>query len=279
MKYTDYIRAERLPTLWCPGCGYGQVMNSMVRAFEKAGLGLENTVIVSGVGCWGFVDSYLRVNAFHGTHGRALAFATGIKLANPQLDVIVVMGDGDGVTIGGNHFIHACRRNIDVTAIVCNNFNYGMTGGQYSGTTPEDAITATSRYGHIEPGLDICKLAEAAGAHYVARSISEDVERTANMIRDGIRKKGFSLIEAICPCPTYYGRNNQLRDPVELFRWVKDNSIPVEDAAGVSPGELKDKFVTGVLVDKTGVDYGARYLGIREKAMSAAAKEREGAGS
>ena len=170
MNCMDYLKTEKFPLFWCPGCGNGVVLGAIARAFAELDLTRENTVVVTGIGCWGKADDYVTTNSFHGTHGRALAFGTGIKLANPQLDVVVLMGDGDGVTIGGNHFIHAARRNVDVTAIVVNNLNYGMTGGQYSATTPETRITFTSRLGHIEQGFDICKLAEAAGAPFVARA-------------------------------------------------------------------------------------------------------------
>lgn len=259
MEPMDFIREDRLPTFWCAGCGYGQVMKSIVSAFAKFGATRENTVIVSGIGCWGHVDSYINTNAFHGTHGRALAFATGIKLTNPKLNVVVVMGDGDGVTIGGNHFIHACRRNIDVTAIVCNNYNYGMTGGQYSGTTPESSITSTSRFGHIEEGFDICKLAEVAGAPYVARSLSENVAQTANMITEGMERKGFSMIEVMSPCTTHFGRNNSLARPSELYRWLKKQTVPVQAMERMTPEQLEGKIAIGKLVDKSGVDYGTKY--------------------
>jgi 2-oxoglutarate ferredoxin oxidoreductase subunit beta len=259
MKYDEFIRKDRLPTFWCAGCGYGQVMNSITRAFEKAGVTLNNTVMVSGIGCWGHVDSFLKVNAFHGTHGRALAFATGIKLANPELNVVVVMGDGDGVTIGGNHFIHACRRNIDLTAILCNNYNYGMTGGQYSSTTPEHSITSTSPYGHIEPSFDICKLAEVSGAHYIARSISENVMQTADYIAEGMGRKGFSFIEVLTPCTTHYGRNNDMKNPAELYRWLKSTVVPVAVAANMTAEQLQNKSIVGKLSDRSGQDYGTRY--------------------
>ncbi|HZJ99753.1 MAG TPA: thiamine pyrophosphate-dependent enzyme [Tissierellaceae bacterium] len=254
-----YVREDRLPTFWCAGCGYGQVMKSILMSLEDTGATRENTVIVSGIGCWGHVDSYLNVNAFHGTHGRALAFATGIKLANPDLNVIVVMGDGDGVTIGGNHFIHASRRNLDVTAIVCNNYNYGMTGGQYSGTTPRDSITTTSRFGHIEDGFDICKLAEAAGAPYVGRSISESVGQTSKLITEGMKRKGFSMIEVIAPCTTHFGGNNDLGRPSELYKWLKDKTVPVKAFEKMTPEEQEGKIVIGKLVDRPELDYGTKY--------------------
>ncbi|MDR2180808.1 MAG: 2-oxoacid:ferredoxin oxidoreductase subunit beta [Synergistaceae bacterium] len=234
-------------------------MNSITRAFEKAGVTLNDTVLVSGIGCWGHVDSFLKVNAFHGTHGRALAFATGIKLANPELNVVVALGDGDGVTIGGNHFIHACRRNIDLTAILCNNYNYGMTGGQYSSTTPEHSITSTSPYGHIEPGFDICKLAEVSGARYIARSISENVTQTAEYIAEAMSKKGFSFVEVLTPCTTHYGRNNAMKHPPELYRWLKSTVVPAAAAAKMTEDQLRNKFIIGKLYDRPGQDYGTRY--------------------
>ncbi|HCJ58399.1 MAG TPA: 2-oxoacid:ferredoxin oxidoreductase subunit beta, partial [Clostridiaceae bacterium] len=197
IKYDDYLIKEKLPLFWCSGCGNGTVLGAILRAFATLELDKKNTVVVTGIGCWGKADDYISTNTFHGTHGRALSFATGIKLANPKLKVIALMGDGDGATIGGNHLIHTARRNVDITAIVVNNFNYGMTGGQYSGTTPEDSYTATSRYGHIEPGFDLCKLVEAAGAPYVARGSAYNVVQLEKLIRDGIEKKGFSFIEAI----------------------------------------------------------------------------------
>jgi 2-oxoglutarate ferredoxin oxidoreductase subunit beta len=245
-------------------------MNSMARALEKVNASLEKTVIVSGIGCWGHVDSYFKTNAFHGTHGRALAFATGIKLSNPELTVIVVMGDGDGATIGGNHLIHACRRNIDVTAIVCNNYNYGMTGGQYSGTTPEDSITTTSRLGHIEHGFDLSALAIVSGAPFVARTISENVLQNADLIAQAITKKGFSFIEVISPCTTHYGNNNNMRRPSELYRWIKSNAVPVAAAANLPPEKLVGKFTIGKLHEHEAIDYSTRYLEVQAKAKALA---------
>ncbi|MDR2156624.1 MAG: 2-oxoacid:ferredoxin oxidoreductase subunit beta [Clostridiales Family XIII bacterium] len=274
MRWDEYLKKERLPSFWCAGCGYGQVMRSLAMALEKTRAALENTVIVSGIGCWGHVDSWMKPNAFHGIHGRALAFATGIKLASPALNVIVVMGDGDGVTIGGNHFIHACRRNVGLTAVVCNNLNYGMTGGQYSGTTPEDSITSTSRYGHIEQSFDICRLAEAAGAHFIARSISENVVATADCIAEGMKRENFAVIEVMSPCTTHYGRNNNMRKPIEMYRRIKSLAVPVGTAAKLSSEQMEGKFVTGILLDRPGEDYFTRYQNnIKVKAQTAAKEE------
>ena len=268
MNYLDYLRTDKFPHFWCSGCGNGIVLCAIARAFEELDLTLENTVVATGIGCWGKADDYVRTNSFHGTHGRALAFATGIKLANPSLNVVVLMGDGDGITIGGNHFIHAARRNVDVTAILVNNFNYGMTGGQYSGTTPEERITTTSRYGHIEEGFDICAVAKAAGARYVARASTENPQQLKNLIRDGIKKQGFACIEAISPCPTHFGRNNGMRSPAALMRWVNENSVTPAQAVAMSEEELAGKLVMGLICDRPGEDYSTKYQHVIEKAQS-----------
>ena len=252
INYMDYLKTESFPLFWCGGCGNGTVLGAIVRSFAALGYTKEETVVVTGIGCWGKADDYVTTNSFHGTHGRALAFATGIKLANPSLNVIALMGDGDGVTIGGNHFIHAARRNVDLTAVLVNNFNYGMTGGQYSGTTPEDSITSTSRYGHIEAGFDICRLAEAAGAPFVARSSTDNPVLMEKLITEALNKKGFSFIEVIAPCPTHFGKNNGMRNAADLMNWAR---------------ELK--LTMGKIVDNKSEDYGARYQKIIE-----AAKER-----
>lgn len=267
MNCMDYLKTEKFPLFWCPGCGNGVVLGAIARAFAELDLTRENTVVVTGIGCWGKADDYVTTNSFHGTHGRALAFGTGIKLANPQLDVVVLMGDGDGVTIGGNHFIHAARRNVDVTAIVVNNLNYGMTGGQYSATTPETRITSTSRLGHIEQGFDICKLAEAAGAPFVARGTPFNPVQMKNLIRDGMRKKGFSMIEVIAPCPTHYGKNNGFKSAPEMLRWFDERSIGVEKARQMAPDELADKIVVGKMVDRESEDYGTKYRRIQQEAQ------------
>ena len=267
MNCMDYLKTEKFPLFWCPGCGNGVVLGAIARAFAELDLTRENTVVVTGIGCWGKSDDYVTTNSFHGTHGRALAFGSGIKLANPQLDVVVLMGDGDGVTIGGNHFIHAARRNVDVTAIVVNNLNYGMTGGQYSATTPETRITSTSRLGHIEQGFDICKLAEAAGAPFVARATPFNPVQMKNLIRDGMRKKGFSMIEVIAPCPTHYGKNNGFKSAPEMLRWFDERSIGVEKARQMAPDELADKIVVGKMVDRESEDYGTKYRRIQQEAQ------------
>jgi 2-oxoglutarate ferredoxin oxidoreductase subunit beta len=262
MKYEDYLMEERLPLFWCAGCGDGIVLGALLRAFAQLEMDPRETVVVTGIGCWGKADDYIRTNTFHGTHGRALAFATGIKLANPGLKVVVLMGDGDGATIGGNHLIHAARRNVDLTAIVVNNYNYGMTGGQYSGTTPENSYTATSRYGHIEPGFDLCRLVEAAGAPYVARGSVYNAAQLQKFIKEALQKKVFSFIEAVSPCPTHFGHLNGMKGAPEMLRRIRDNTISIEAAEKLSPEERDGKIILGRFADKAAADYSTKYQSI-----------------
>lgn len=265
VKAEDYLVKEKMPLFWCSGCGHGIVLGAIVRAFETLQLDKRNTVVVTGIGCWGKADDYIDTNTFHGTHGRAIGFATGIKLANPKLNVLALMGDGDGATIGGNHLIHAARRNVDITAIIVNNFTYGMTGGQYSGTTPETTYTSTSRYGHIEPGFDLCELVKASGAPYVARGNVHGVMQLQKLITDGIKKKGFSFVEAIAPCPTHYGRLNNMKSAPEMIHSIKNLSLSIKQAAEMSEEELEGKYVLGKFVDKDTVDYSTKYKLIQEQ--------------
>ncbi len=242
-----YYRQAGLPTIWCPGCGTGTVVNAMVRAIDKLGLNQDDVVIVTGIGCSGYLYNYLNFDGYHGTHGRALPAATGIKLANPRLKVIVPMGDGDCAAIGGNHFIHASRRNIDMTAIVVNNSIYGMTGGQYSPMTPRDSVAATAPYGHVEKALDICEVAKAAGATYVARGTTYHVRQLIDLIAAGIDHKGFSVIEVISQCPIQFGRRNRKGDAADMLRWYKENAVSVKAAAKMSREELAGRIVIGEL--------------------------------
>ena len=268
MTYRDYFRPNALPTPWCPGCGGGQVLQAIVRAFEQLQLDPSKTAVISGIGCFGKADSHLCTNGIHTAHGRALAYATGLKLTNPDLNVICVVGDGDGVTIGGNHFIHTARRNVDITVVMCNNLNYGMTGGQYSASTPSNAITATSRYGHIERPFDICQLAQVCGATYVARSTSEEVLTTARYVAEGIRHKGFSFIEAVAPCPIQFGKNNGMRSAPELLKWIKSKAITREKFEQLPEAKRAGRIVTGVFVnDNDTLDYGTHNRMLQEKAM------------
>ena len=242
-----YFREDHLPHIWCPGCGHGVLMRDVAQAVENLGLDQNKVVLVSGIGCSSRAAGYMDFNTMHTTHGRALAFATGIKMARPDLEVICIMGDGDASAIGGNHLIHAARRNINITAIIFNNNIYGMTGGQYSPTTPYGEKGTTAPYGNIDRSFDIPKIAEAAGATYTARGSAFDAVRTTKLIEEGIRHKGFSVIECASICPTYYGRKNKKGSVVDMYRWQKENSVSAEKAKTMTPEELKGKLVIGEL--------------------------------
>ncbi|MDZ7343266.1 MAG: 2-oxoacid:ferredoxin oxidoreductase subunit beta [candidate division KSB1 bacterium] len=259
MNYLSYLRQERLPLIWCSGCGNGIVLKAMLRAIDRIGLSKDEIVMVSGIGCSSRTPGYVDFNTVHTTHGRALAFATGIKMAKPELSVIVVSGDGDATAIGGNHFIHTARRNIDLTMIVYNNFIYGMTGGQYSPTTPTGSWGSTAPYGNLENPFDICGLAAAAGASYVARGTVYHVVQLDKLIEGAIRKKGFSIVEVMTPCPTYYGRHNDQRSAIKMMQWQVEHTISVTKAARLAPEALKNKIVTGVLVDRDKPEYVDQY--------------------
>ncbi len=257
--YKDYMLFDKLPHTWCAGCGHGIILQAVADTFAAMELDKHKIALVSGIGCFGRVDDYLDVNCMHMTHGRALPAATGLALANPELTVLAAMGDGDGTTIGGNHLIHAARRNVNVTAIIANNLNYGQTGGQYSGTTPLDSITSTSPYGHVEEGFDICRLAIAAGASFVARSILYNPIQLRSLIRQGIGVRGFSLIEVMDACPTHYGRLNKQGDGAKMMERMKNNSVSAEQASRMTEEELNGRMVTGVLWNRPREDYYTRY--------------------
>ncbi|MEP0815327.1 MAG: 2-oxoacid:ferredoxin oxidoreductase subunit beta [bacterium] len=270
-----YLRVENLPTIWCSGCGLGTDMRSIVKAFEQCELDADKTVLVSGIGCSSRMPSYVDTNCVHTTHGRALAFATGIKLARPDLTVVVVMGDGDASAIGGNHLIHACRRNLDMTAIVLNNSNYGMTSGQYSPLTPHGSIGTTAPYGNAEQSFDLCKLAQACGATYVARSTTFHFEMITKQVVKAIKHKGFSFIEVISQCPTYFGRFNLIGTPADMLIDQKEHSIRIERDDGTQQG-----IVIGEFHEDTELpEYCEVYDGVIAKAKEAkAAKEAAKAG-
>lgn len=263
LTYRDYLYEPMFPHMWCTGCGNGIVLQAIARALADLALPKNKVVIVTGIGCWGKADDYFSTSAFHGTHGRALAFATGIKAAKPDLKVIALMGDGDGATIGGNHLIHAARRNLDLTAVVVNNLNYGMTGGQYSATTPAGSKTSTCYLGNPEREMDLCKLVEAAGAVYVARSTVYHAAQLRSMIRAAIQKKGFSFVEAASACPTHWGRLNKMPTPVEMMKWFRDNAVPKQAYEKLSAHERAGKVPVGVFVDVDTPDFLERYEAIR----------------
>ncbi|MFH1216057.1 MAG: 2-oxoacid:ferredoxin oxidoreductase subunit beta [Pseudomonadota bacterium] len=263
----DYLRHDKkFPHVWCPGCGNGIVLGSLIRAIDKLDLDKDDLVLASGIGCSGRLPVYVDFNTLHTTHGRALTFATGIKLANPRLHVLAVMGDGDATAIGGNHFIHAARRNIDLTAIIINNQIYGMTGGQYSPTTPYGSFAATAQLGHIEQSFSIAELAVTAGASFVARGSVYHAKMLDKLLAQGIAKKGFSVIEVMSNCHTQFGRKNQMGDPVTMMRWFKENGVTKEKAENLSPEEMAGKFSIGVLVDRDLPNYTDEYQKIRDQA-------------
>jgi len=261
------LRADKLPHIWCPGCGHGILMRAVAQAIENKGLDKNKVCIVSGIGCSSRAAGYMDFNTLHTTHGRALAFATGIKLANPELQVIVISGDGDATAIGGNHFIHAARRNIGITCIVFNNSIYGMTGGQYSPLTPVNDLATTAPYGNIEKAFDLMKLADAAGATYVARVTTYHVREAIKVIEKGLSNKGFSLIEGISECPTYYGRKNKKGSAVQIMEWTRDNSIDVKKAKadGMSPEELRGKLLIGEFKNVVEPEYTNEYQKIIDR--------------
>jgi 2-oxoglutarate ferredoxin oxidoreductase subunit beta len=221
----EFLRSHRMPHIWCPGCGIGTTVNCFSRALLKSQLNLDKVAIVSGIGCSGRVAGYMDLDSFHTTHGRAIPFATGLKLARPDLTVVVYSGDGDLTGIGGNHFIHAARRNLDLKIICINNFIYGMTGGQVGPTTPVSALSTTSPYGCFEEPFNLPFLAESSGAVYVARWTVYHVRQLAHAMGEVLSKKGFSFLEIISPCPTLYQRRNRLGDGLEALKYYKEASV------------------------------------------------------
>jgi len=250
----NYLRPKKIfPSVWCAGCGNGVVMSALIRAIDRLGYSKDEVALVSGIGCTSRLPIYLDFSALHTTHGRALAFATGVKFAQPHMKVIVITGDGDCLAIGGNHFIHACRRNMDITAILINNHIYGMTGGQGSPTTPSAAFSTTTPYGNVEKHFEPCDLAQAAGASFVARTTAYHTPQMEKTIMAAIEHRGFSLVEVISNCHTYYGRLNRLGDAVSMLRMFKENSVTTAKAKNLSPEEMEGKYVIGTLYedDKT----------------------------
>lgn len=254
-----YFRPGRLPHIWCPGCGNGVVTGAMIKAIDKLGLDKNQTVIVSGIGCSSRASGYLDFYTVHSAHGRALPVATGIKLAEPKLKVIVITGDGDCTAIGGNHFIHAARRNIDITVILYNNNIYGMTGGQYSPLTPIHSKATTAPYGTIERSFNVSELAQAAGATFVARGTTYHSLPLTDIIAQAITHEGFSLVEAITGCPISFGRQNKMGGPVGLMNWQRDHAVTVEAAKKMNEEQLKDKFTIGVLYKAEAPEYTKEY--------------------
>ena len=241
-----YIRGGRLPHFFCPGCGCGQVLNTFLRAVEKTGFDLQRSVCIGGVGCTARIPVYLDCDVLHGVHGRTFAWATGIKLHRPEVPVVIFAGDGDAASIGGNHLIHAARRNLDVTVFVVNNFNFAMTGGQVAPMTPEGSVTMTTPYGSAEPEFDLCRLVAAAGGSYVARGSTTDLAGLGGLMVRAMRHRGFSLVEILSQCPTHYGRYALgSGDPMKTLEWMASRQISAAKAAGAGAEKLKGKYVLG----------------------------------
>jgi 2-oxoglutarate ferredoxin oxidoreductase subunit beta len=265
-----YLRHDKkFPHVWCGGCGIGILLGSLIRAIDHIGYTKDEVVLVSGIGCSGRLPVYVDFNTLHTTHGRALTFATGVKLAKPELKVIVIMGDGDATAIGGNHFIHAARRNLELTAVIVNNNIYGMTGGQYSPTTPYGQRATTAVYGSVEHSFNIAQLAVCAGAIFAARGTVYHVRQLDGLIEKALLKNGFSVVEVISQCHTHYGRLNKLGNHIEMMKGQRDNAVPVEKARKMSPEEMEGKFEIGILVDREAPSYLEEYNKVRQKAKEA----------
>jgi len=261
-----YLRSsKKFPHIWCAGCGIGIFMQSLLRVIDQKEYGKDDVVLISGIGCSGRLPVYVDFNTLHTTHGRALTFATGIKLAKPRLKVIAVMGDGDAIAIGGNHFIHAARRNVEIASFVINNQVYGMTGGQCSPTTPGGAITASSPYGNLEPDFNICRLAEAAGATFVGRATVYHTRLLEQLIGKALEKKGFAMVEVVAQCVTYAGRTFGPDSAVAMMKGQRDNAITVTRASKLSEAERQGKIEIGILVDKERPTYHEEYRKLLRK--------------
>lgn len=243
----ELLRTDRIPHIWCSGCGIGIVFGCLMAAIQKSGLPYNDVAVVSGIGCTGRLAGYIKLDSYHTTHGRAIPFATGLKLARPQGKVIVASGDGDLLAIGGNHFIHAARRNMDLTVICVNNLNYGMTGGQQAPSTPFGARTTTSPAGSPEEPFNFCALAAACGAVYVARWTALHIRLLTQTIGEAIAKRGFSFVEILAPCPTAFGRRNKIRSALDLLRFYHERAVVKHN---ISPSEAVMDFQGNLVVGK-----------------------------
>ncbi len=243
----ELLRTDRIPHIWCQGCGIGTVFGCVISAIKNSEVPLDDVSMVSGIGCTGRMAGYIKLDSFHTTHGRAIPFATGLKLARPQEHVLVCSGDGDLLAIGGNHFIHAARRNVDITIICVNNFNYGMTGGQLAPSTPFGARTTTSPIGCAEEPFNFCHLAAASGAVYVARWTALHIRRLTESIGEAMQKRGFSFVEVLSPCPTSFGRRNKMGKGLDIVKYYHEKSVVRND---INPEEAILDFNTNLVVGK-----------------------------
>src|SRR6056297_1634194 len=256
MSIRDYVREKFFPHLWCPGCGHGIVLNNLLRAVEDLSLSKNDLVMVSGIGCSSRISGYVDFHSLHTLHGRALAFATGVKMSKPELTVLVPMGDGDSLAIGGNHFIHACRRNIDMTAIIMNNRIYGMTGGQFSPLSGRGIQATTSPYGNIDQAFDVVEIARAAGATFVGRTTTYHVLEIQRILKQAIEHKGFSVVEILSQCQTQFGRKNKLGDAATMLEFFKNNTVRTGSEKKRENPHLIER---GVFVDKDLPEYCEEY--------------------
>lgn len=256
----EFLRTERLPHVWCSGCGIGTVVTAFISGLQKSGLDPRKVAVVSGIGCSGRAAGYLRLDSFHTTHGRAIPFGTGLALGNPELKVVTISGDGDLVAIGGNHLIHAARRNIDMTVICINNYNYAMTGGQVGPTTPLSARASTAPYGSHEFPFNLPHLAASSGAVYVARWTALHVRRLANAVSEALQKPGFAFIEVICPCPALYDRLNRLGDGIDSLRFYHGSAV-IQHGANTEELDIafQKRIVVGKFVDRERPSFLAQY--------------------
>lgn len=272
-NYDEYLRVDKMPTLWCWGCGDGIILKSIIRAIDALGWNMDDVCIVSGIGCSGRISSYINCNTVHTTHGRTLAYATGIKLANPTKKVIVVGGDGDGLAIGGNHTIHACRRNIDISYVLINNFIYGLTNSQTSPTTPKGMWTATAQYGNVDPDFDACRLTEAAGATFIARESVLEPKKLEKVLVEGFQHEGFSFIDVFSNCHINLGRKNKMGEAVETLNWIESRVISKKKFDDLSEEERQGKFPTGILKHVSGrQEYCKAYAEVIAKAQAKGGK-------
>jgi len=268
-RLLKYLRREILPSTHCPGCGCGQVLNAFVNAIDDLAIDPREIISVTGIGCSSWIPSpYLKCDTLHTTHGRAVAFATGVKVIRPESHVVVIAGDGDLAAIGGNHLIHAARRNIGLAVFLVNNYIYGMTGGQVSPTTPFGTVTTTTPYSNAEYPLKIAELVATAGANYVARWTTYHIRKLIGSMKKALQKKGFSLIEIVSQCPVSYGRRVGLRDGVAFMQYFKENSVGRKKAASMSEGELEGKIVVGKLIERDRVEFSESLRRINEGVKS-----------
>ncbi|UCG61606.1 MAG: 2-oxoacid:ferredoxin oxidoreductase subunit beta [Candidatus Zixiibacteriota bacterium] len=277
-RLMDFVREEIMPHRFCSGCGCGTVLNAFTNAVEGLGLDSAEMVCVSGIGCSSWIPSpYFRADTLHTTHGRPIAFATGVKILRPDLTVVVIAGDGDVAGIGGNHLIHAARRNIDLSVFMVNNMIYGMTGGQVAPTTPAGVVTTTTPHSNVEPPFRVADLVVAAGASYVARWTTYHVFPLLESMQNAIKRKGFSFIEIMSQCPENYGRRIGLRTGIDFLKQFKEQALRVEKANGMSEEELKDRIVIGKLCDKERPEYVSELHRITREQVDKLKKEMGGA--